>query len=108
MLDYDSFCKFVSKSDVILSTLSSELEITKELAMQQAQNFFIDKNIIVQAQGAIYKIGSYFQSAGSAGFLANTLALPMKGVEIMWNSYENLLIQKVFGIPLILNMSYLT
>ena len=125
--------------------------------MEQAQNFFRDKNVIVQAagaQGTLYKVGSYLQSAGSAGLVANTLALaklagvsglqilkaqpylavaipttgamffygcgaiagnttigkalittgdalalPMKGVEIMWNSYGNPIIQKVFGIP---------
>jgi hypothetical protein len=33
------------------------------------------------------------------------LALPMKGVEIMWNSYGNMAVQKVFGIPAILNMT---
>jgi hypothetical protein len=163
VLDYDGFCKLVSKSDLIISTLSSDLEITKESAMQKAQNFFSDKNVIVQAegvQGTLYKVGSYLQSAGSAGFVANTLALakvagasglqilkaqpylavaipttgamffygcgaivgnntvgkalttagdalalPMKGVEIMWNSYGNPIIQKVFGIPVILNMT---
>ena len=35
----------------------------------------------------------------------DVLALPMKGVELMWNSYGNLVIQKVFGIPVILNMT---
>ena len=163
VLDYEGFCKLVSKSDIIVSTLSSDLEITKESAMEQAQNFFRDKNVIVQAggvQGALYKVGSYLQSAGSAGLVANTLtlaklagvsgleilkaqpslaiaipttgamffygcgaiagntiigktlitlgdglALPMKGVEIMWNSYGNPIIQKVFGIPVILNMT---
>jgi N-acetyl-beta-hexosaminidase len=57
--------------------------------MQKAQNFFSNKNFIVQAegvQGTLYKVGSYFQLAGSAGLVANTLALPMKGFEIMWNS----------------------
>jgi hypothetical protein len=29
----------------------------------------------------------------------------MKGAEIMWNSYGNPIIQKVFGIPLIFNMT---
>lgn len=163
VLDYDGFCNLVSKSDIIVSTLSSNLEITKESAMEQAQNFFRDKNVIVQAggaQGTLYKVGSYLQSAGSAGLVANTLALaklagvsglqilkaqpylavaipttgamffygcgaiagnttigkalittgdtlalPMKGVEIMWNSYGNPIIQKVFGIPVILNMT---
>ena len=33
------------------------------------------------------------------------LALPMKGVEIMWNSYGNMAVQKVFGMPVILNMT---
>ena len=163
VLDYDGFCKLVSQSDIIISNLSSDLAITKQSAMQKAQNFFSDKNVIVQAegfQGNLYKVGSYLQSAGSAGFVAKTLslaqlagvnglqilqaqpylavaipttgamffygcgaiignnqfgkafvttgdvlALPMKGVEIMWNSYGNPIIQKVFGIPFILNMT---
>lgn len=163
VLDYDGFCSLVSKSDIIVNTLSSDLGITKQSAMEQAQNFFRDRNVIVQAggvQGTIYKVGSYLQSAGSAGFVANTLALakvagvsglqilkaqpflavaipttgsmffygcgaivgnntvgkalitlgdglalPMKGVEIMWNSYGTPIIQKVFGIPVILNMT---
>lgn len=49
VLDYDGFCKLVSKSNMIINTLSSELVITNESAMQQAQNFFSEKNIIVQA-----------------------------------------------------------
>jgi len=163
VLEYDGFCNLVSKSDLIVNTLSSDLGITKESAMEQAQNFFSDKNVIVQAggvQGTLYKVGSYLQSAGSAGLVANTLALakvagvsglqilkaqpflavaipttgamffygcgaivgnntvgkalittgdalalPMKSVEIMWNSYGNPIIQKVFGIPIILNMT---
>lgn len=114
----------------------------------------------VGVQGAVYKVGSYLQSAGSAGLVSQTLALaklagvsgwgilqaqpalaiaipttgamffygcgaiagnntigkalvttgdvfalPMKGVEIMWNSYVNRVIRKVFGIPVILNMT---
>lgn len=163
VLDYNGFCNLVSKSDVILSTISSDLGITKVSAIEQAQKFFQDKNIVVQAggvQGAVYKVGSYLQSAGSAGLVSqtlalaklagvsglqilqaqpalaiaipttgamffygcgaiagnntigkalvttgNVLALPMKGVEIMWNSYGNPVIQKVFGIPVILNMT---
>jgi len=163
VLDYDGFCRLVSNSDVIINTLASELEITQQSAMQQAQEFFKNKNVVVQAsgvQGTIYKVGSYLQSAGSAGLVANTLAaaklagvnglqilqaqpflavavpttgamffygcgaivgnntlgkalittgdvlaLPMKGVEIMWNSYGNSLTQKLFGIPTILNMT---
>ena len=131
--------------------------------MEQVQKFSQDKNIVVQVggvQGAVYKVGSYLQSAGSAGLFSPTLglaqlagvsglrilqaqlalaiaipttgamffygygaiagndtigkalvttgdvlALPMKGVEIMWNSYGNPVIQKVFGIPVILNMT---
>jgi len=34
----------------------------------------------------------------------DALALPMKGTEILWNSYGNPVIQKVFEIPLIRNM----
>ena len=80
VLDYDGFCRLVSNSDVIINinTLASELEITQQSAMQQAQEFFNNKNVIVQAggvQGAIYKVGSYLQSAGSAGLVANTIAL---------------------------------
>ena len=163
MLDYNGFCSLVSKSDEILSTISSDLGVTKVSAMEQAQKFFQDKSVVVQAggvQGIIYKAGSYIQSAGSAGLVSQTLALaklagvsglqilkaqpalaiaipttgamffygcgavfgnntigkafvttgdvlalPMKGVEIMWNSYGNPVIQKVFGIPVILNMT---
>jgi len=163
VLDYNGFCQLASESDMILDTISYNLAITKDEAMQQAQNFFNNKNVIVQAggaQGALYKVGSYLQSAGSAGLVANTLGLaklagvsglqilkaqpilavaipttgaiffygcgaivgnnafgkalvttgdvlafPMKGVEIMWNSYGNPVIQKVFGIPIILNMT---
>lgn len=163
VLDYNGFCNLVSKSDVILSNISSDLGVTKVSAMEQAQKFFKDKKIVVQAggvQGAIYKIGSYLQSAGSAGLVSQSialaklagvsglqilkaqpalaiaipttgamffygcgavagsntiakalvttgdvLALPMKGVEIIWNSYGNPVIHKVFGIPVILNMT---
>jgi hypothetical protein len=163
VLDYNGFCQLASQSDKIIDVVSYKLAITKDEAMQQAQNFFNSNNIIVQAegaQGALYKVGSYLQSAGSAGLVANTLALaklagvsglqilkaqpilavaipttgaiffygcgaivgnnavgkafvttgdvlavPMKGVEIMWNSYGNPVIQKVFGIPIILNMT---
>ena len=78
VLDYDGFCNLVSKSDIIFSTLSSDLEIAKESVMEQAKNFFCDKNLIVQArsvQGTLYKMGSYLQSAGSAGLVAHTLSL---------------------------------
>jgi len=163
VFDYDGFCRLVSESDKMFSTLSSDLGITKESAMEKAQNFFRDTSVVVQAggvQGTFYKVGSYLQSAGSAGFVANTLALakiagisglqilkaqpflavaipttgsmffygcgaivgnntvgkalittgdalalPMKSVEIMWNSYGNPVIQKIFGIPVILNMT---
>ena len=163
VLDYNGFCNLVLESDEILSTISSNLGVTKEYAMAQTHHFFQDQNIVVQAggvHGAVYKIGSYLQSAGSAGLVTQTLglaklagvsglrvlkaqpalaiaipttgamffygcgmvfgdnvvgkalittgdvlALPMKGVEIMWNSYGNPVIQKVFGIPVILNMT---
>jgi len=163
VLDYNGFCRLASESDMIIDTISYNLVITKESAMQQAQNFFSNKNVIVQAtgvQGTLYKVGSYLQSAGSAGLVANTLGLaklagvsglqvlkaqpmlavaipttgaiffygcggivgnntfgkalittgdvlafPMKGIEIMWNSYVNPVTQKVFGIPIILNLT---
>ena len=44
-------------------------------------------------------IGKAFVTTG------DVLALPMKGVESMWNSYGNPVIQKVLGIPVILNMT---
>lgn len=164
VLDYNGFCNLVYNSDVILSGIASDLGVTKTAAMEHAQKFFQKKNVVVQAseiQGAVYQIGSYFQSAGSAGLVTQTLglarlagvsgaqilqaqpmlavaipttgamffygcgaiigstnpigkvfittgdvlALPMKGVEIMWNSYGNSLTQKVFGIPVIINMT---
>jgi uncharacterized membrane protein (UPF0136 family) len=78
VLDYNGFYELASKSVMILDTLSSNLVITKESALQQAQSFFSNKNFIVQAgevQGSIYKVGSYLQSAGSVGLVANTLGL---------------------------------
>jgi hypothetical protein len=62
VLDYNGFCKLVSKLELIISTISSDLGVTKVSAMEQAQQFFKDKNIVVQAggvQGTIYKVGSY-------------------------------------------------
>ena len=44
-------------------------------------------------------VGKILITAGDA------LALPMRGTEVFWNSYGNPVIQKVFGIPLILNMT---
>lgn len=163
VLDYDSFCRLVSKSDIILNTLAVDLDITPQLALEEVQKFFSDKNVIVEAkglQGTLDKVGSYLQSAGSAGVGANSLALaklagvsglevlkaqpilavaipttgamffygcatlagnntvgkvltstgdilalPMKGVEIMWNSYMNPTIQRIFGILVLLNMT---
>jgi hypothetical protein len=64
VFDYKDFCKLALKSDMILDNISSKLVIIKESAMQQAQNFFINKNVIVQAervQGTMYKVGSYFE-----------------------------------------------
>ena len=78
MLDYNGFCNLVSKSDVILSTISSDLGVPKVSTLEQAQKFFQEKNIVVQAggiQGAIYKVGSYVQSAGSAGLVNHTIGL---------------------------------
>jgi len=163
VLDYNGFCALASDSEMILNTISSNLAISQESTMQQAQNFFNNNNILVQAegvQGTVYKLGSYLQSAGSASVVVKTLglaklagvtglqilraqpilvvaipttgaiffygcgaivgnnaigkalvttgevlAIPMKGVEIMWNSYGNPVIQKVFGFPVILNMT---
>lgn len=163
LFDYNGFCQLASESSLILDTVSYNLGISKDEAIEQAQNFFNSRNVIVQAgglQGALYKVGSYVQSAGSAGLVANTMGLaklagvsglqilkaqpilaiaipttgaiffygcgailgnntlgktfvtigdilvvPMKGVEIAWNHYSNPVIQKIFGIPVILNMS---
>jgi len=163
IIDYNGFCKVVSQSENILENISSELSIPNEVAKQYAIDFFNDNTIIVQAggiQGTVYKVGSYLQSAGSAGLVTHTLglarlagvsglqilksqpalaiaipttgamffygcgaiagnttlgkvftttgdvlALPMKGVEIMWNSYANPVVKRVFGIPVILNLT---
>ena len=62
----------------MMETIFCDLEITKQSVIEQAQLFFSDKNVIVQAekiQGVIYKVGSYVQSAGSAGLIANIIAL---------------------------------
>lgn len=163
LLDYDGFCKLVAKSDTIVTTLSSNLQITPDSVIEKAQNFFRGRTIIVQAegvQGAIYKVGSYIQSAGSASLVMNTmglarlagvsgfsilqaqpmlffavptlgfmffqscgsivgnnvvgkmfitvgdvLGLPMQLLEMVWNAHANDVIQRVFGIPVILNMT---
>nr|QUS63954.1 hypothetical protein [Haslea silbo] len=163
VLDYDGFCNLVVKTDEIISTISSDLGVTELSTMEQAVKFFQNNNIVVQpggVQGAVYKVGSYLQSAGSAGLVTQTiglarlagvnglhilraqpalaiaipttgaiffygcgaiagnntigkalittgdvLVLPMKGIELMWNSYGNPIIHKVFGIPVILNMT---
>jgi hypothetical protein len=163
ILDYNGFTELVSESSILLDTVAYNLGISKEEAMNQAQLFFENKNIVVQANGihgALYTLGSYIQSAGSAGLVMRTvgmarlagvsglqvlraqpllaiaipatgsiflygcaaivgnnpvgkaltttadiLALPMKGIEIFWNSYANPVIIKVFGIPVIFNMT---
>ena len=51
VLDYNGFCSFVSKSGIIISNLSSDLGVSKASALEQAQNFFHNKNVIVQAGG---------------------------------------------------------
>ena len=35
----------------------------------------------------------------------DAFALPMKGVVIIWNSYGNMAFKKVFGMPVIINMT---
>jgi hypothetical protein len=163
VMEYKDFCQLAAESDTIFSNISYNLSITKDQTMEEAQRFFRNNKIIVQAsgaQGALYKVGSCLQSAGSAGLVANTmilaklagvtglqilkaqpilvvaipttgsiffygcaaivgnnplgktlvttgdvLAIPMKGVEIIWNCYANPIMQKVFGIPIILNMT---
>lgn len=62
VLDSNGFCNLVSKSNLIVTTLSSDLQISPESVMEQAQNFFRGKTVIVQVggvQGAVYKVGSY-------------------------------------------------
>jgi len=99
--------------------------------MQKAQNFFSNKNVIVQVEGVsglqILKAQPFLAVAilttgvmlffGCGAIVGNNtvgktlvttgdaLAISMKAVEIMWNSYKNPVIQKVFRIPLILNMT---
>ena len=78
VLDYNGFCNLVFKSDIIFSNFSVNLGVTKASATEQAQKFFQNKNVIVQAGGvqeAVYQLGSSFQSVGSAGAVANTLGL---------------------------------
>lgn len=163
LLDYEGFCQFISKSELILDNVATELQITPKSAVEQAKTFFKNRNVIVQAtgvQGCVYKLGFYFEAAGSAAVVANTLTLaklagvsgfqvlkaqpilaiaipttgamffygcatiaanttlgkvltstgdvlafPLKGMETLWNSYINRSVQKIFGIPIILNMT---
>jgi len=61
-----------------METISCDLEITKQSVIEQAQLFFSDKNVIVQAegiQGVIYKVGSYVESARCTRLVSNTIAL---------------------------------
>lgn len=66
--------------------------------------------VAIPATGAIffYGCGAIFGNNTVGKVFITTgdiLALPMKGLEIMWNSYGNMAVQKVFGIPVILNMT---
>lgn len=75
VLDSNGFCNLVSKSNLVISTISSDLGVSKISAIEQGQKFFQDKNIVVEAegfQGAVYKVGSYLHSAGSAGLVIQT------------------------------------
>lgn len=47
VLDYNGFCKFVYESDAILNAISTDLGMTKGSAIEQAQNFFKDKQVVV-------------------------------------------------------------
>lgn len=88
MPDYNGFCTFVFNSNRILITIFSYLGITKISVMEQAQEFFQDKKIVVQAdgvQGTVYKINSYLQSVGGAGLVIKTLRLAKSaGVSDLW------------------------
>jgi len=44
---------------MILDKVSAKLNISKELAMEQAQFFFNTNKIIVQAEGVLYSAGLY-------------------------------------------------
>lgn len=163
VLDYQGFCNLITESETIVDGISNKLLIPKELVLLKANNFLIEENVIVQAngiQGAVYKIGSTLQSGGSALLVTRTLAmakivggnglqllrsqpalaialpttgaiffygcgaivgdnvvgkilvttgdvlaLPMKGCELTWNVYITPLTQRLFGMPVILNMT---
>lgn len=163
VLDYNGFCSLVNGSDRIIVTLANDLQMTQGAVLEQAQQFFADKNVVVQAsglQGAVYKVGSAVQTADSASLVAHTismaklagvtglqilkaqpamvialpttgamffygcsalvgnnpvgricgttadiLALPMRGIELAWNTYVNAATVKLFGVPTILNLT---
>jgi hypothetical protein len=73
----------------------------------QAQPFLA---VAISTTGAIFFYG-FGTIVGNNSFgkalitTGDVLALPMKGVEIMWNSYGNSVTQKLFKIPTILNMT---
>jgi len=76
ILDFDEFCNVISQRELIIDNISSDLSVTRVITIEQAQKFFQDKKIIVQAggvQGAVYRAGSYLQSVGSAGLVTRTL-----------------------------------
>ncbi len=43
--------------------------------MEETRKFVRDKNVIVKPKAAIYTVGSYLQSAGSAGLVTRTLVI---------------------------------
>ncbi len=66
--------------------------------------------IVISTTGAMFFYGCGAITGNNAigktlVSISDTIALLMKGVGIMWRLYANPVIQKVFGIPLILNMT---
>ena len=64
VLDYNGFCNLVSKSDIIINTLSSDFGVTKVSAMEQAQKFFFMTRILLfkseESKGLFIKLVHIF------------------------------------------------
>lgn len=72
----DSFSTLMDNSDQFIKNVASELQIGPQAAETKIHQFFSDKMILVQQkgiQGALYRLGTFTQTAGSASLVSTTL-----------------------------------
>jgi hypothetical protein len=108
MYKVGSYLQSAGSADLVANTIGlSKLAGVSGLQILKAQPIMV---VAILMTGALFfygcgtivgnnLVGKVLITAGDA------LALPIKGVEIMWNSYANPVIQKVFGIPVTLNLT---